>query len=70
VTSRFSDARAGGYAGDGVDEADREMGPMEQYDRGKEGDWKLEKRISKGPNGNPGMLFRDRWGAFHFVADI
>lgn len=63
-------ARGGGYAGDGVDEADRETGPMEIYDGSREGDWKLEKRVSLGPSGNPGMLFRDRWGAFHFVADI
>jgi hypothetical protein len=71
--SRFSEyvrAERGGYAGDGVDEADRELGPIEQFDKAKEGQWTLEKRVSQGPNGNPGMLFRDKAGAFHFVADI
>jgi hypothetical protein len=73
TVSRFSEfvkAEQGGYASDGVDEGDRELGPIEQYDASKEGDWRLEKRVSRGPNGNAGMLFRDRWGAFHFVADI
>ncbi|KAF1851086.1 uncharacterized protein K460DRAFT_401113 [Cucurbitaria berberidis CBS 394.84] len=71
--SRFSGyikAHQAGYAVDGVDSEDRELGPIEQYQNSKEGDWTLERRISKGPNGNPGMLFRDRWGGFHFVADI
>jgi hypothetical protein len=58
------------YASDGVDEEDRDLGPIEQYDANKEGEWKMQKRVSKGPNGNPGMLFRDRSGGFHFVADI
>ncbi|KAF2823853.1 hypothetical protein CC86DRAFT_60844 [Ophiobolus disseminans] len=73
TVSRFSEfvkAEGGGYAGDGVEEEDRERGPIEQYNASREGDWTLEKRVSKGPTGNPGMLFRDRWGAFHFVADI
>jgi hypothetical protein len=31
----------------------------------------LEKRISQSRDGKAGgMLFRDRWGGFHFVADI
>jgi hypothetical protein len=71
--SRFSEiitAERGGYAGDGVDEEDRQLGPIEQFDKTKADQWTLEKRVSKGPNGNPGMLFRDKAGAFHFVADI
>jgi hypothetical protein len=71
--SRFSEfirAERGGYAGDGVEEEDRELGPIEQFDKTKDGQWTLEKRVSKGPNGNPGMLFRDKAGAFHFVTDI
>ncbi|CAO2649409.1 Nn.00g067940.m01.CDS01 [Neocucurbitaria sp. VM-36] len=71
--SRFSEylmSQHPGYAVDGVDVEDREVGPIEQYRRSKEGDWTLERRVSKGPTGNPGMLFRDRWGGFHFVADI
>jgi hypothetical protein len=71
--SRFSQwvkHECGGYAGDGVDEDDRDLGPIEQYDKNKENEWRMEQRISKGPNGNPGMLFRDGVGAFHFVADI
>jgi hypothetical protein len=73
TVSRFSQwykHECGGYAGDGVEEDDRDLGPIEQYDKSKENQWKLVKRISKGPNGNPGMLFRDVMGAFHFVADI
>jgi hypothetical protein len=73
TVSRFSDyirTHRGGYAGDGVDDEDRELGPIEQYDAKKEGEWRLEKRVSKGPNGNPGMLFRDTAGAFHFVQDV
>lgn len=71
--SRFSEyirAERGGYAGDGVDEVDRELGPIEMFDKTKDDQWMLEKRVSKGPNGNPGMLFRDKAGAFHFVADF
>lgn len=71
--SRFSEyvkTQQDGYAVDGVDPEDRDRGPIEQYRRSKEGDWTMVKRVSRGPNGNPGMLFRDRWGAFHFVADI
>jgi hypothetical protein len=73
TVSRFSQYvrnECGGYAGDGVEEGDRDLGPIEQYDVSKEGQWKLVKRVSRGPNGNPGMLFRDSMGAFHFVADI
>lgn len=56
---------------DGVDAQDREIGPIEQYDASKEGDWVLEERISQRRDGKGGgMLFRDRWGGFHFVADI
>ncbi|KAH7386720.1 hypothetical protein DE146DRAFT_768315 [Phaeosphaeria sp. MPI-PUGE-AT-0046c] len=68
--SQFVRNECGGYAGDGVDEEDRDLGPIEQYDQTKENEWKLVKRVSSGPNGNPGMLFRDKMGAFHFVADI
>jgi hypothetical protein len=71
--SRFSEfikAERGGYGGDGVEEDDRELGPIEQFEKTKDDQWTLEKRVSKGPNGNPGMLFRDKAGAFHFVADI
>ncbi|RYO18590.1 hypothetical protein AA0111_g10701 [Alternaria arborescens] len=58
-------------AADGVDAEDREIGPIERYDASKEGDWTLEKRVSQGRDGKGGgMLFRDRWGGFHFVADI
>ncbi|CAN9393812.1 unnamed protein product [Alternaria alternata] len=58
-------------AADGVDAEDREIGPIERYDASKEGDWMLEKRVSQGRDGKGGgMLFRDRWGGFHFVADI
>jgi hypothetical protein len=71
--SRFSEYlkahQNGGYAGDGVDAEDRDVGPIEQYDASKEGEWTLEKRVSKG-SGHPGMLFRDRNAGFHFVADI
>jgi hypothetical protein len=67
--SRFSE-NVRGYALDGVAAEDRDVGPIEQYVVGKEGDWTLEKRVSNGPQGNPGMLFRDRCGGFHFVADI
>jgi hypothetical protein len=73
TVSRFSQwvkNECGGYASDGVEEEDRDLGPIEQYDGSKEGLWKPVKRVSKGPNGNPGMLFRDTMGAFHFVADI
>jgi hypothetical protein len=73
TASRFSDyikTQRSGYASDGIDEEDRELGPIEQYDVKKEGEWRLEKRVSRGPNGNPGMLFRDTSGAFHFVADV
>lgn len=68
--SQFVRSECGGYAGDGVDEKDRDLGPIEQYDKTKENEWKSVKRVSSGPNGNPGMLFRDKMGAFHFVADI
>jgi hypothetical protein len=73
TVSRFSQwykYECGGYAGDGLEEDDRDLGPIEQYEKSKEGQWKLVKRISRGPHGNPGMLFRDTMGAFHFVADI
>jgi hypothetical protein len=73
TVSRFSQyirSEVGGYAGDGVDEEDRDLGPIECYDKKKENEWVLMKRVSKGPNGNPGMLFRDTLGGFHFVADI
>lgn len=57
-----------GYA-DGVDQDDREVGPIEQYRESKCGDWTLERRVS-GKLVEKGMLFRDRWGGWHFVADI
>ncbi|OSS45235.1 hypothetical protein B5807_10213 [Epicoccum nigrum] len=73
--SRFSEfVRAGeqhassGY-GDGVDPEDRELGPIEVYRASKCGDWVLEKRVS-GRLGERGMLFKDRWGGWHFVLDI
>lgn len=71
--SRFSEyikTLHGGYAGDGVDDEDRELGPIEQWDPAKEGDWTLVKRVSASAAGRQGMLFRDKWGGFHFVADI
>ncbi|KAI4708666.1 hypothetical protein J4E89_006722 [Alternaria sp. Ai002NY15] len=75
VLSRFSEyvryQQQRSHAVDGVDAEDREVGPIELWDPSKEGDWTLEKRISQGRDGRPGgMLFRDRWGGFHFVADI
>ncbi|KAH6866822.1 hypothetical protein BKA58DRAFT_388689 [Alternaria rosae] len=75
VLSRFSEfvryQRQRSHAVDGVDAEDREIGPIELWDPSKEGDWTLEKQISQGRDGRPGgMLFRDRWGGFHFVADI
>ncbi|KAF2631318.1 hypothetical protein BU25DRAFT_437809 [Macroventuria anomochaeta] len=57
-----------GYT-DGVEQDDRELGPIEQYRESKCGDWTLERRVS-GKLGERGMLFRDRWGGWHFVADI
>ncbi|KAF1839096.1 hypothetical protein BDW02DRAFT_276469 [Decorospora gaudefroyi] len=72
--SRFSEYvryQEGARAVDGVEAQDRELGPIEQYRTSKEGDWTLEKRISCGRDGQAGgMLFRDRWGRFHFVADV
>jgi hypothetical protein len=68
--SRFSEyikTLHGGYAGDGVDDEDRDLGPIEQWDPAKKGDWTLVKRVSASTQG---MLFRDKWGGFHFVADI
>ncbi|KAI8940764.1 hypothetical protein NX059_002030 [Plenodomus lindquistii] len=71
--SRFSEyikTQQDGYGDDGIDTEDREIGPIEQYDKNREGDWTVVKRISRGPGGQPGMLFRDRWNGFHFVADV
>lgn len=59
---------SGGY-GDGVEAGDRELGPIEMYRESKCGDWTLERRVS-GKLGERGMLFKDRWGGWHFVADI
>jgi hypothetical protein len=73
IVSRFSEqlrAERGGYAGDGINADDRDLGPIEQYDAKREGEWRLERRLSIGPSGHPGMLFRDKSGAFHFVVDI
>ncbi|KAE8851258.1 hypothetical protein HRS9122_01545 [Pyrenophora teres f. teres] len=56
---------------DGVDAEDRELGPIEQYRAiTKEDDWTLEKRVSREDGKQGGMLFRDQYGGFHFVADI
>jgi hypothetical protein len=52
-----------------VDPEDRELGPIEVYRASKCGDWVLEKRVS-GRLGERGMLFKDRWGGWHFVLDI
>ncbi|XPS76447.1 hypothetical protein M3J07_008496 [Ascochyta lentis] len=60
--------KSGGYD-DGVDQEDREMGPIEQYRESKCGDWTLEARVS-GRLGEKGMVFKDRWGCWRFVADI
>lgn len=57
-------------ASSAVDDSGRGEGPVEQYDSNMEGHWKLEKRCSQGPNGNPGMLFRDASGESRFVSDI
>ena len=54
---------------DGVERDDRDMGPIEMYRESKCGDWTLERRVS-GKLGERGMLFKDRWGGWHFVADI
>lgn len=59
---------SGGYA-DGVEEGDRDSGPVEMYCRSRCADWTLEKRVS-GDLGERGMLFRDRWGGWHLVRDI
>jgi hypothetical protein len=70
--SAYVKARQGygsrGYA-DGVEEGDRDLGPVEMYCEEKCGDWTLEKRVS-GRLGERGMLFRDRWGGWHLVRDI
>lgn len=58
-----------GGCGDGVDPEDRELGPIEVFRESRCGDWVLEKRVS-GQLGERGMLFRDRWGGWHFVPDI
>jgi hypothetical protein len=70
--SRFSEyVKYGkGIGADGVEAEDRELGPIEMYRKSKEGDWVLEKRVPRKDGGQGGMLFRDRWGGFHFVADI
>jgi hypothetical protein len=70
--SRFSEyvKYAGARGADGVEVQDREVGPIEQYRASKEGDWILEKRVSRKDGAQGGMLFRDRWGGFHFVGDI
>ncbi|OAL51229.1 hypothetical protein IQ07DRAFT_643341 [Pyrenochaeta sp. DS3sAY3a] len=47
-----------------------ETGPIERFAEGKDGDWVMEKRVSKGPNGNPGVLWRHRSGGWHFVPDV
>ncbi|KZM19514.1 hypothetical protein ST47_g9346 [Ascochyta rabiei] len=60
--------KSGGYD-DGVDADDREVGPIEQYRKSRCGDWTLEARISE-RLGERGMVFRDRWGRWRFVADI
>lgn len=60
--------RSGAYE-DGVDPDDRELGPIEQYRASRCADWTLEKRVS-GKLGERGMLFRDRRGGWHFVADF
>jgi hypothetical protein len=45
--------------------------PMELFRATKDGgDWTLEKRTSGGTGGNPGMLFKDGSGGWHFVADL
>ncbi|KAH9860070.1 hypothetical protein IAQ61_011854 [Plenodomus lingam] len=67
--SRFSEfikAEREGYADAGAGDG----GPIEQYDEGREGDWTLVKRTVQGPGDQPGMLFRDRAGGLHFVADV
>ncbi|KAH8725233.1 hypothetical protein GQ44DRAFT_707366 [Phaeosphaeriaceae sp. PMI808] len=61
---RFSNARRV------VDGADGELGSMEIYDPNRQGDWTVQERVCRGPNGNPGMLLRDRMGGFHFIPDI
>jgi hypothetical protein len=44
---------------------------MELFRATKDGeDWTLEKRASGGTGGNPGMLFKDGSGGWHFVADL
>jgi hypothetical protein len=59
---------SGGY-GDGVEEGDRDLGPVEMYCESRCADWTLEKRVS-GKLGERGMLFRDRWGGWYLVKDI
>jgi hypothetical protein len=70
--SRFSEFvkyAAGKNGGRGA-AVDREVGLIEVYRESKEGDWVLEKRVSRKDGVVGGMLFRDRWGGFHFVGDI
>jgi hypothetical protein len=59
---------SGGYGG-GVEEGDRDLGPVEMYCESRCADWTLEKRVS-GKLGERGMLFRDRWGGWYLVKDI
>lgn len=42
----------------------------EQYRPATSGDWRVEKRVSRGDNGNPGMLLRNESGEWHYVPDI
>ena len=67
--SQYLKAQQGGYV-DCVEAEDHNTGPIEQYDKRKEGEWILEKRVSQGPKGDPGMLFRDQFGGWHFIADV
>lgn len=60
--------KSGGYE-DGVEMGDRETGPIEMYSESRCADWTLERRVS-GRLGERGMLFKDRWGGWHFVLDI
>jgi hypothetical protein len=43
---------------------------MELFHGTNNGNWKLEKRISGGASGNPGSLFKDESGAWHFIPDL
>ncbi len=60
-----------GHEWDGVDKEDRDTGPLEMYSAERCADWVFVERVVKGSvRGRGGMVFRDREGGWHFVADV